>query len=882
MRYLTDVRATIELIKDNVDLNDLVTSTLEREADKIAGKNHWYVCPFHNENEPSFAVNNDSGFYYCFGCKETGDVITWMTKVHGINITSAIFTLADQYNIDISSYLREPTGDERLLERSHEILQTVIKICCAQVTQPAPLNFLQHTRRFTVDTITDYNIGYNLNVHSLVNELINNDVAKSDITSLELDKPMMWDNVIVYPIIDRYGKCFGFKNRPLHSSNTRYFGNSTSYPLISRLPMFYGLKQGIKAAKEQGYIILVEGSNDVLACRSAGILNVVSMLGSELSKKHLGELSRHQIDNLVLLPDGDEAGFKLAERFSEAYADMGSDILVRVGLLLDGDPDECIRNHGVEVLNNVIDNAMTPVEFKIRSFLLDVGTNVSHVDQVRFFHDVAPYLKKISPVERQIAIKIIHKHMGISYDVVEDQINYYGLASSEANIKTEQIVLKFMLVDEVSKSRGLSILKTDDFVNRSHKNIFDFIKDRIVRRLTVTIDAVLRYYEDEQHHSNVDALNRISSSNITKYDFDDLAEDLIQRSDRRKLVQKADALKRSARDQGLYLSDVVSAHLSDVVTIGVNREDLMSATPRSQLRSSMDTVKERLLSDDSIIGIELGSRFAQINYAFSGMEEGHFNVVAGPTGSGKSICMVNWATHMALLSDDPTPCLIITHEMTEEETIHRILSIISGVSNTNIREGNLTQEEMSRLNDAAKIYHKRNNLHIRRPESGTCAEWLALTDYYLLKHGVKIVFIDYLQLMSRSSKDPRYQQLGDASGALKRRAQKAKQEICYVGISQLNADHQASGGTHWDTAGSRQIAMDSDKYLILMPKSEQQVKMEGIQNGNIYFRLSKFRFGAPNQVYNGLLDNGKQFGLPGSLRMGEIKSWNFAEESKND
>ena len=79
-----------------------------------AGREHKGCCPFHNEKTPSFYVNDDKGFYHCFGCSAHGDAIRWMTDQRGLSFMDAVKELAGEAGMEV------PAADPRAAKKAEE------------------------------------------------------------------------------------------------------------------------------------------------------------------------------------------------------------------------------------------------------------------------------------------------------------------------------------------------------------------------------------------------------------------------------------------------------------------------------------------------------------------------------------------------------------------------------------------------------------------------------------------------------------------------------------------------------------------------------------------------------------------------------------------
>lgn len=337
-------------------------------------------CPFHGDRSPSFSVNQD--FYYCFGCKETGDAISFMTKLHGMSFEEACEDLAEKAKLTIpeSAYQLSSEEEKAIYQKRLRSVKGARLNHFASVqfyhqnllkNQTSPL--FQEAREYlkkrgiSSQTIDHFQIGvagaqFDGLVEFLTHAKAPLDLARdfglirpSQRTSGDYD---FFRERLLFPLIDIRGRVCGFGGRILPSVDARpsemklpKYLNSAESELFQKSKFLYGFYQARRAIREEEVAILVEGYFDVISLHQAGIENVVAPCGTSLTEDHLKMLLRVS-KRLIVFFDQDEAGITATVKSME----MG----LKNGVLLYGiqfesklDPDEFLLLDPVENLKKL-------------------------------------------------------------------------------------------------------------------------------------------------------------------------------------------------------------------------------------------------------------------------------------------------------------------------------------------------------------------------------------------------------------------------------------------------------------------------------------------------------------------------------------------------
>ncbi|MGD9810676.1 MAG: DNA primase [Sphingobium sp.] len=333
-------------------------STLVGKSVKVqkAGREYKACCPFHNEKTPSFTINDEKGFYHCFGCGAHGDAIRWMTDHRGLPFIDAVKELADAAGMEM------PAPDPRAARQAeaarglHDAMQAARDWFEAQLggIDGAEARAYLQQRGISDATRRAFGFGFAPDSRGKLKTALKDFPAEMLIEAGLLIQPEdrgrdpydRFRGRLMIPIRDNRGRVIAFGGRILGSGEPKYL-NSPDTPLFDKGRTLYNLDKALAASRHAGRVIVVEGYMDVIALAQAGIHECVAPLGTALTE--------HQIERLwkmaevpILCFDGDSAGQKAADR-----AAVRALPLLRPGHSLDFvtlpggmDPDDLIKAKG--------------------------------------------------------------------------------------------------------------------------------------------------------------------------------------------------------------------------------------------------------------------------------------------------------------------------------------------------------------------------------------------------------------------------------------------------------------------------------------------------------------------------------------------------------
>lgn len=368
--------AAVEEIKARIDLADLIASYGIQI--KTAGASKKACCPFHHEKTPSFNINESKGFYHCFGCGESGDVIKFVQKMDGLTFVEAVKKLAEQCGVKIEEK-EDPAGGKRkrLLALMAELAQFYHRCLLKTKEAEAAREYLKG-RDLGSDVQESFLIGYAPNGISTIMKW----AEKYNFTAEELSdagviKPPRgpgdrgyhrFGGRLMFSIRDKRGRVVAFSGRQLVASkNSGKYVNSPETPIFKKSNVLFGFDKaaGNIAKSAHREAIVCEGQIDTIRLHVSGFPVAVASQGTAFTEEHVKMLKK-VADQVALVFDDDAAGRKAAIRTAGLF--LAAEMPVRVVSLPEGDdPDSYLRKHPAEDFQKLLGDAESIMSFQVRA-----------------------------------------------------------------------------------------------------------------------------------------------------------------------------------------------------------------------------------------------------------------------------------------------------------------------------------------------------------------------------------------------------------------------------------------------------------------------------------------------------------------------------------
>lgn len=360
--FLDDIRSRVSL----VDVIGRQVRLIRRGREFVA------CCPFHQEKTPSFTVNEQKGFYHCFGCGAHGSIFDFVMQNERVSFPEAVERLAAQAGLAVPR--AEPADAERARRRQtlFEVLEYAAASYQQNLRMPEGKPALDYLRGRGLDdgALARFRLGFALPGRSaLKGALAREGVDEASMLEAGLliqpeegeGRPFdRFRGRVMFPISDRRGRIVGFGGRIIGAGEPKYL-NSPETPLFHKGRLLYGLPAAAEAARKTGRLIVVEGYMDVIGLALAGYEETVAPLGTALTEEQLQELWR-LVPEPILCFDPDAAGRRAAARICERALP-----LLRPGLGLrfafpaaetGDDPDQLVRRYPRQFITRTLAEAV--------------------------------------------------------------------------------------------------------------------------------------------------------------------------------------------------------------------------------------------------------------------------------------------------------------------------------------------------------------------------------------------------------------------------------------------------------------------------------------------------------------------------------------------
>jgi DNA primase len=422
---------------------------------KAGAQNYSGLCPFHKEKSPSFSVHAGRQFYHCFGCGQSGDIFSFVSKIENLSFPEAVRAVAQKCGIPLpkreynSPEEAAEAGIRRKLLDLHEIATVWFE---EQLRSPEGALAREYLsgRGVTADAIRTFRIGYAPDNYNSLRDFL---AQKFDTETLRAsgvvgskDSEDEGGNVvqgrlyalfrkrIMFPICNESGRVIAFTGRSVETSGKptgeksgpKYY-NSPATPLYTKGHVLFNLDKAKAQMRAMEFALLVEGQMDCISVFMRGIQNVIATSGTAFTEQQVG-LLRRQTSNAVVLFDPDGAGAGATEKTIDLLTDFEFRIKIVQVKDLDGlDPDRFVRERGIAQFAALIREARPRAYFlTMRARQLFPGT--SSAQKMEAMNYLLPFIKRIrAPLERLEFVNDAAQKLGIDSVVLHEELRQAAL-----------------------------------------------------------------------------------------------------------------------------------------------------------------------------------------------------------------------------------------------------------------------------------------------------------------------------------------------------------------------------------------------------------------------------------------------------------------------
>lgn len=349
----------LDELRSRTTLSTLIGRTVKVQK---AGREFKACCPFHNEKTPSFTINDEKGFYHCFGCGAHGDAIRWMTDQRGLGFMDAVKDLAVEAQMEVPA--PDPQAAQRQEARAtlHDVMAAAQDWFVTQFNgiEGAHAREYLKNRGISEQTIREFGFGFAPDSRGRLKEALSEHGVDQLVETgllIKVEDRDPYDRFrgrLMIPIRDPRGRVIAFGGRILGDGEPKYL-NSPDTPLFDKGRTLYNLDKASPASRQTGRILVVEGYMDAIALAQAGFNDVVAPLGTALTEHQIERIWK-MVEAPVLCFDGDNAGQKASMRAALRALPIlkPSHSLNFIAMPSGKDPDDLIRSDGPQAFADLI------------------------------------------------------------------------------------------------------------------------------------------------------------------------------------------------------------------------------------------------------------------------------------------------------------------------------------------------------------------------------------------------------------------------------------------------------------------------------------------------------------------------------------------------
>ncbi len=523
--------------------------------------------------------------------EQDGNVIHFISKIENVDFKESLEILAERANINLPTL--EGTVDNKRQELKEKIYQInkeaalyYHEILYKEISKPAQ----EYVKKRKLDnkTLKDYSIGYapiNSNLYSYLKQkgFTNEEILASNlINKVGNNFVDRFKNRLIFPIQDVRNRYIAFGGRVLDNSLPKYI-NSPENLVYSKARNLYGLNVAKNSNLEK--LLIVEGYMDVVSLHQRGIENVVASCGTALTEAQ-GRLLRKYAQRVIISYDSDAAGQAATLRGLEILNNLGCDIRI---LQMEGakDPDEYVIKYGNGRFNNLIDKAISLVEFKVKVLKRDLDLeNIN--DKIKFLNEIAKLLSTVdNRMEQEVYIDKISLEYNISKEAIYAEINKLNYSGNqgkkildnnyrkpvvikketlpEALIKRESIIIGLLLNGKEEVYNQIkNILSPNDFKSEKNKKIIKCLYEEFEKGNSNINNILEKFNEDEE---TISIITGIMAEDYEIKNDKKAIEDLIKNYQKERLLNRKKEIINGLNDESLneQQSKELEKELHDII-----------------------------------------------------------------------------------------------------------------------------------------------------------------------------------------------------------------------------------------------------------------------------------------------------------------------------
>lgn len=397
------------------------------------GNNYFGLCPFHDEKTPSFSVSEEKQMFYCFGCKEGGNLISFLMKLKNMSFYETIIELAKQAKIELPN-IRQPkhqlSSEAQKIYEANEWLTKLYHHLLRYTKEGKQAYQYLENRGISKKSIDTFHIGYSPNIKHFTAKflkkkgILEQTLIKSGLFVKTDHQDELYDRFtgrVVFPIRDNFGRPVGFSARSITNQDPKYI-NSSESEIFQKQQLLYNFDLAKGSIRKEKEAILFEGQLDVITAYQYGLTNVIATLGTSLTEFQV-KLLRRYANKVILCFDGDLAGQRASYRAANLLRNYGFEVSI-AKLGVDEDPDQYILTHGIETFKRrILDESESYIKFYMD--VIQSNYNLSNeTEKLQYIKEVIKEISTLnSSIEQDYYIQHLGEQFSISTQALKDELD---------------------------------------------------------------------------------------------------------------------------------------------------------------------------------------------------------------------------------------------------------------------------------------------------------------------------------------------------------------------------------------------------------------------------------------------------------------------------
>ncbi len=498
---MNNVNLTPDFLEELRSKNDIVDVASKYITLNRRGANFWACCPFHHEKTPSFSIKQDGQFFKCFGCGESGNVITFVMKSENVDFMTAVEILCK--NCGMSMPTNADTDEMQRKKRERDKIYKILKASTEfyhnnLINNPNSLQakYLKN-RGISEEMIEKFQIGASLNYDDLIKHLkslgfTNEEMVMAGVAGKN-DNGNVYDfygTRLLFPIFNGFGDVVAYSGRAVDDNVDRAKYKNTPQTSVfnkSEILFAYNFVRDLKKQQMLDTIIIVEGHIDVISCHQIGITNTIGCMGTALTPLHAKKI-KQLVDNVILCLDGDNAGSMATYRAIDTLKEVGLNVKV-VRLNKAKDPDEYIKKFGKDAFLDELYSGIDCVDFVLNDSANKYNLN-SNAEKTKYIQEALDYISKFAtPAEQEIYLSVVQKLVRVPIDALRKSLNkneQKEIITDQPEIATENIkdnYIKqskiFILASMLYKKAQIENIENLFLSQDELKDLYEFLRAKI-------------------------------------------------------------------------------------------------------------------------------------------------------------------------------------------------------------------------------------------------------------------------------------------------------------------------------------------------------------------------------------------------------------------